>query len=499
MTLAAKAAATLNERRATDPLLTMELLKHQATFVSAGESEVWLIGANRCGKSDALAITVSSLARYGNPDPRPAVGRSTIMYDKAVSIWVISLTFPLGRDTLQPKIFDNGYVPAGQPHRPFIPPWEVMNWTQTSQVLKLKNGSLIGFKSCDQRRDLFQGAGKDMVAFDEAPPWSVYDEATMRVEGGRRLWIRGAATLLPPEGMIGGVSWLYPRKIQVFQGKERPAGLLILGASVYDNPHILQSELARLEAKYPEGSVDRRIRLEGEWLPGMAGALAYPAFRRAVHINPQLGVESREPRMPLIWNLDFNVEPMGTTVFQQHNRLYRGLDEISLETGDDVAIAEEFCRRFPSHGAALWIHGDATGKRRNAQTHKSDYMLVLDVLRKLPYPVELRVPEVNPPVQDRINALNMLLKGVSGEVRLELAPHMTETIADFEEVLRDKSGGIKKTANRSDPYCRRTSWTDGIGYMAVYNEPVGSGMTTGRNIRIKTPGYVFSTTPARRF
>ncbi len=469
--------------------LTVDHPSH--TFIAEG------VVVHNSGKSDALAAAIASFARFGNPDPRPAIGPSgVVLYDRAVSIWAISLTFPLGRDVLQAKIFDNGFVPAGQPHKPFIPPWEIADggWTSTNQVLKLKNGSLVGFKSCDQKRDIFQGVGRDMVAFDEAPPWSIYDEATMRVEAGRRLLIRGAATLLPPEGMIGGVSWLYPKKIQVFQSKGAPAGLLIVGASIYDNPHILPEELARLEAKYPEGSVDRRIRLDGEWLPGMAGALAYPAFHRAVHVNPALGRHVREHRLPLMWNLDFNVEPMGTTVFQRVGRVYRGLDEITLESANDVAIAEEFCRRFPDHGAALWIHGDATGKRRNVQTNKTDYMLILEVLRRLPYPVEMRVPEDNPGVIDRINAVNNLLRGVGGEVRLELAPTMVETIADFEEVLRDKSGGIKKTTNRMDPYCRRTAWTDGIGYMAAYNEPVGSsvGGSGRRLVSVKSPGYSFS-------
>ncbi len=492
--LAAAAARTLAERRAEDPLCNFVPTKPQQQFLGSNVSEVWFIAANRAGKSDALAAAISSLARFGHTDPRPAYGPSGIVIrDRAVSIWAISLTFPLGRDVLQPKIFDNGYVPAGQPHKPFVTPWEISSWTQTAQVLRLKNGSMIGFKSCDQRRDIFQGVGRDMVAFDEAPPWAVYDEATMRVEAGRRLLIRGAATLLPPEGMVGGVSWLYPRKIQVFQSMSAPAGLLIVGASIYDNPHLLPEEIARLEEKYPEGSADRRIRLNGEWLPGMAGALAYPPFRRAVHVNPLLSRESREPRLPLMWCLDFNVEPMGTTVFQKVGRIYRGLDEITLETADLPSMAEEFRRRFPEHRAPLYIHGDATGKRRDVQTNKTNYTLILEGLRGLPYPVEMRVPELNPGVTDRINALNCLLCGRDGEVRLELASSMTETIADFEEVLRDKSGGIKKVSNRMDPYCRRTSWTDSIGYMAVYHEPVGSGESgLGRGTRIKQPGYSFS-------
>lgn len=491
--LAAQAAKTLKERRAQDALAHWEPTRPQSQFLAANESEVWFCAANRSGKSDALAACISSLARFGRTDPRGAYGPSgVIVYDKAVSIWAITLTFPLGRDVLQPKIFDNAFVPAGQPHKPFVPPWEIAHWTQTNQVLKLKNGSIIGFKSCDQGRDLFQGTGRDMVAFDEAPPYSVYDEATMRVEAGRRLFIRGAATLLPPEGLIGGVSWLFPKKIQPFQAGG-VSGLLIIGASIYDNPYLLPEEITRLEAKYPLGSPDRRIRLEGEWLPGVGGALAWPGFNRAIHVNQRLTRDDREWRQPLMWCLDFNVEPMGTTVVQKVGRVYRVIDEVNMETANDQAIAEEFCRRFPQHGAALWLHGDATGRRRTVQTNKSDYLLIMEVLRRLPYPVELRVPEQNPPVRDRIASLGMLLRGVGGEVRFEVAPGCTETIADFEEVLLSPEGGIKKSTNRADPYSRRTAWTDSLSYMAVYNEPVARQIEGDRRpLKIRQPGYSFN-------
>ena len=41
--------------------------------------------------------------------------------------------------------------------------------------------SKIGFKSCDQGREKFQGASLDYVWFDEEPPYDVYEECVMRV------------------------------------------------------------------------------------------------------------------------------------------------------------------------------------------------------------------------------------------------------------------------------------------------------------------------------
>ena len=39
----------------------------------------------------------------------------------------------------------------------------------------------IGFKSCDQGREKFQGSSLDFVWFDEEPPEDIYDECLMRV------------------------------------------------------------------------------------------------------------------------------------------------------------------------------------------------------------------------------------------------------------------------------------------------------------------------------
>lgn len=41
--------------------------------------------------------------------------------------------------------------------------------------------SVIGFKSCDQGREKFQGTSLDYVWFDEEPPKDIYEECRMRV------------------------------------------------------------------------------------------------------------------------------------------------------------------------------------------------------------------------------------------------------------------------------------------------------------------------------
>lgn len=506
------AGKLLLENQAADPLSTWDPFKPQREFLSFPGEEAWYIGANRCGKSDALAATIASFCRTGNLDPRPAyAGHGAYIYDRSVAVWAVSLTFDMSREIIQPKLFDNGQVPPGQ-HAPFIPNRELMGsnpakaFNKNEKVLKLKNGSFIGFKAAEQGQGALQGTQKDMIAFDEAPPKIVYNECAIRRGAGRRLYIRGACTLLPPNGIVGGISWLYTEKIKPWLAGNRPKFLLLVGAKLRDNPHIAESEVEILEALYPPGSVDREVRINGAWLPQILGDMAYGNYREGIHKNALLGDRHVSPynspiplryNIPLLLCFDSNYDPLVSVVCQQHGRLYRAYDEIVLRNGTIGDLGREFKRRYPTHRAELLIYGDATAKRVTAQTAQSDYDLLTDELRTLPYPYSLQIPEAQPAQRDRINAMNFLLRGINGEVRFELSPRCVELSEDLETVQRDRKGGILKSHDKQDPYYQRTHTSDAVGYMAVAREPVGAVEAMKEHIlqqgghlsRIPSPGY----------
>jgi phage terminase large subunit-like protein len=470
-------------RRAGDPLRSWSPLPKQQPFVNAvlhGPAFTnWFIAANRAGKSEALASCVAQLARFGT-DEKP---------NQPTTGWVCSLDGNTSRDIIQPKLFDNGFVPPGV--TPFIPEREIDEWRVSDQILKLKNKSLIGFKNMESARIKFQGVEKDYIAFDEEPEKDKFEEAVTRVGAGRRLRVFGAVTLLPPEGNVGGVSWLFPDVIQPWlEGHRTLVGLY--GSSIYDNPHLPVEELRRLESIYPDGTNQRRIRLGGEWLPGLAGARAYAAFDRRLHVRPQPPIA---PRRPLCWIWDFNVEPLITHIGQREQRLFRVLRQFVIDEGSVPEMCDWFRNEIPSHSAEIWIYGDATGRSRSGQTGQSDYQLIMNAMRSYNVPVRMKVPETNPFVKDRLNAVNRAMKNEFGEIWVEVDPSCKELIADFEQVLVDGRGGIKKTHNRRDPYYRRTHASDGVGYWIAYEEPVRSftagGMRGGAGVKIPTPGYSY--------
>ena len=416
------------------------------------------------------------LARFGFDVVKGAYGPSGVdVFDRATLGWVVAIDFPVSRGVLQPKYFDNG-VMAGSTHEPFIPAREIADggWRVSVSELHLKgpgSGSVIVFKSADSGRAKFQGAGLDWVHFDEEPPKDIYEEVVIRVGAGRTLRVFGTCTLLPPEGMVGGVSWVYSDIIQPWERGEKHKWIQVFGASIYDNPHIGSDEVARLEAIYPEGSVQRRIRLGGEWLPGLSGSRAYGNFARALHVRPQPPVT---PRRPLCWTWDFNVEPMVSLVGQRDfpSGLFRVYKELVLDEGHLVEMVDWYKETYPTHTAEVWIYGDATGKGRTGQTGQSDYQIILNALRQYGPPVRLKVPEVNPLVKDRVNAVNYALKTEQGAIGVEIDPGCRELIADLEQVLTDSRGGIKKTKDRRDPYIRRTHTSDALSYWIVREAPV---------------------------
>ena len=493
------ARVMLERRQAADRLRQFQPLPKQLPFIRAvltddAPWEHWYCAANRAGKSAAGAYCGATLARFGPDDPRPAIGPSAVVYDRATSGWVVGPDFPTLRDVLMPTYFDNGYLSPTQDIGPFIPASEIAHWSWDSQVLKLKNGSLVGFKSNEQDTVKFAAAGKDWVHFDEEPKRTGYEEVTLRVAGGRHLRIFGTATLLPPEGIVGGISWIYDDIIQPWQARQR-TDVAVYGASIYDNPYILPEEVARLEARYPVGSLARRIRLEGEWLPGMTGVPVYGNFDARIHMKPQ---PAPSPNRPLCWAWDFNVQPFLTVVGQMDRGRFRVLREFCLEPGSIPLMVEAFRAAYPAHAHELWLYGDATGGARHVQEGKSDWRVVLEYLKTYPSPVKLKVPEGNPPVHARVNAMNLALMDEQGYSALEIDPSCVELRADLERVISDGRGGILKSYSAKDPYSRRTGSSDALGYWVVAERPVGAATRPPRSrVQVPRPSYGGQQMPQR--
>ena len=500
------------ERRENDPIFAWKPHVKQIPFIksvlSREVSEAWFAASNRSGKTRTGAYCGSTLSRFGFKDPESIYTGSGDGFmevrDRSTNGWVVGLDHGLMKEAAQCAYIHNGHEDPYAP--PFIPEREVQRHEREAggiRSTKLKNGSRITFKSCESGASKFQSAGKDWIHFDEVPPIEVFNECAIRVAAGRRLVMFGTATLLPPEGVRGGVSWLFSERIQPFmEGKFGPEEVMCYGASVYDNPHLPTVELRRLERTYDISQPIGRIRVLGHWLPGIGGTRAYPKFDRTRHVRTQ-------PRplhgRPWCWCWDFNASPFMTSLGWRDGHMFRVFAEIVLELGNVDDMVETFWQR---HGrevsGEIWLYGDATGGRTShnvAITGADSYDLIVSALsaKGLGDRVVKKVPPINPFVSDRLNIMTRQFRDEHGVHYIEVDPGCVEGVKDFEQVMLDGKGGIKKSVSGpSDPYRRRTHSSDGIGYWVSYECPTimdtrGRQRGAGRGKVIRQPSYGFVT------
>ncbi len=199
--------------------------------------------------------------------------------------------------------------------------------------------------------------------------------------------------------------------------------------------------------------------------------LVYYAFDRSANV----GKAEFNPRLPLFWSLDFNVNPMCSVIGQRDGERVRVLDEIVLADSNTPAACDEFLKRTSGwksqyNGAVqLDIYGDVSGNSRASSASRTDWQIVKEVFasRGNGFVRQFHVPRMNPAVKDRVNCMNAVLRNTVGDHRLIVDPRCQQLILDFERVhwKVDTSGNSLGDLDKSDP--ARTHVSDALGYMVA--------------------------------
>jgi len=200
----------------------------------------WVFGGNRTGKTECGAMEAVWWALGTHPH-REIEGDT--------EGWVVSLSYAVGRDVAQAKVLK------------YLPPHLIVDVVMRSgkkdnpsagviDFIAVRNKfggvSKIGFKSCDQGREKFQGTGLDWVWFDEEPPQDVYEECLLRtLDKGGVVW----GTMTP----LKGRTWLYER-IYLGQGVTTSVHQM----SWEDNPFLVKSEVSRMEKELSRDALESR-------------------------------------------------------------------------------------------------------------------------------------------------------------------------------------------------------------------------------------------------
>ena len=375
------------------------------------------------GKSQALCQEAIRMS-YLNPGRTGLIGAPT---------------FPMLRDSTQAgllAVLDENKIP-----------FEI-NKAENHLTLE-DTGSKILFRSLDDSERL---RGTNLA-------WFCVDELTYASEDA---WLRLEARLRDPKAArLGGFAvwtprgfdWVYRR----FMSGEYK-GYETFVAKAFENKYVLEQVpdyYERLKTSYDSRFYAQEVL--GEYLNVQAGRV-YGAFER----GRNLVAGKKDLLAPLLWALDFNVDPMSSIVAQQFGDKVHVLDEIVLRRATTEQACEEFVERNPDHPGGLVIYGDASGQRMQTTGH-SDFQMVREYLRSVRYGnVRLDLARANPNVKDRVALMNGLLANAEGVAKLLIDPRCKELIQDFEQVcFKPDSSVIDKEA---DP--KRTHLSDALGYLA---------------------------------
>jgi Terminase large subunit, T4likevirus-type, N-terminal len=384
-----------------------------------------------CGKSQALCHEAIRLL-YLNPGRMGLIGAPT---------------YPMLRDATQRtllEILDESRIRY--------------DFNRAENYIQMKDSrSKVLFRSLD---DFERLRGTNLAWFGVDELTYTPSEAWLRLEGRLRdpkaSRLCGFAVWTPK-----GFDWVYDRFIaNPVEGYE---GIV---AKAFENRHLLDKVpdfYERLRGSYDERFYQQEVL--GEYLSLSTGRVYY-AFDRHKHVLAHEVDVSR----PILWALDFNVNPMCSLVAQKIGDTVVVHDEIVLSRASTNDACEEFKRRFGYHAAGIEVYGDASGARMQT-AGATDYEIINEFLRRNAYEYAMEVPRSNPAVRDRIAMVNAAFENVVGQSRLFVNPRCKELIKDFEQVgYQPNTAMIDKM---SDP--RRTHLSDAIGYLIWQEcrEPIG--------------------------
>ena len=392
------------------------------------------------GKSQALCQEALKLS-YQNPGRTGLIGAPT---------------YPMLRDATQAALLEilstNGI------------PYE---WNRAENFLVLtETRSKILFRAVDDFERL-RGSNLAWFGLDELTYTA--EEAWLRLEGRLRdpkaKRLCGFAVWTPK-----GYDWVHERFIA-----SPVAGYETVLARPFENEYLLgkiPDYYERLKSSYDPRFYQQEVL--GEYLSLHAGRVYYAFERR--HNVVEADVDGERP---LLWALDFNVDPMCSVIAQMTDGNVTALDEIVLSRASTHDACEEFERRFPSHSRGLIVHADATGARLQT-SGTTDVAILRRFLRSGAYgEVQFRIPKSNPAVRDRVMLMNSKLESAGGERTLKVHARCKELIKDLEQVTY-KEGSMVIDKDRDS---RRTHLSDALGYL-VWQECKGGPRAGEQGLRL---------------
>lgn len=307
----------------------------QMLFHKCQKRNRWVFGGNRTGKTECGAVESVWMARGAHPFRENR---------KDVFGWVVSLTQQVQRDVAQAKILK--YLPERyicdvvmREGKKGAAEYGVIDYVLVKNVFG--GISKIGFKSCDQGRERFQGTSLDFVWFDEEPPKDIYDECRMRV-------FDKCGDVFGTMTPLKGLTWVYD-EIELNEKNDPQVWCEYMEWS--DNPYLDKEEIKAMTSSVSEQ--DQLSRRYGKFTVGEG--LVYPEFDQSVHVIDPFDV-------PKEWQTNISIDPGLTNPTSCH---FYAVDF----DGNIYVVAEHFeaGQNVDHHVKKIFEIADEIGWKRDAK------------------------------------------------------------------------------------------------------------------------------------
>ncbi len=385
--------------------------KHQKQllFHKCQKRNRWVFGGNRSGKTECGAVETVWLARGIHPFRKNK---------KDISCWIVSLSTQVQRDVAQSKVLS--YLNA--------------DWIQDVVMLSGRKDSLssgvidyiliknifggvskIGFKSCDQGREKFQGTSLDFVWFDEEPPEDIYKECKMRVFDKQGDLF---GTMTP----LKGLTWVYD---EIYLNSKNDKEVWCEEMEWADNPYLSKDEIDALTSSMSSDELD--ARRYGKFTAN--GGMVYPEFDENVNVIEPFNV-------PTQWYDNISIDPGLNNPLSCHfyavdydNNIYVIAEHFEAKKGIEyhANAIKNICEKLnwpKTNSGYIYALIDSAANQKTLASEKSVTELFYD------YKIQVN-PKVNKDLFTGIQRVKIYLKDAQGKSKLFIFKTCTNLIREL--------------------------------------------------------------------
>lgn len=314
---------------------------------------------------------------------------------------------------------------------------------ESDLTIRLVNNSIIHLRSADNP-DSLRGVSIDYLVMDECAmidhkTWTEVLRPALSDRKGHAMFIT------TPKGH----NWIY----DLYQQAHNLDDWFPYQSTTLAGGMVSEDEIEAAKAELDDKSFRQEYEATFETYAGMIYYNWSP--ERNVARRP---VDSLPRNEILHVAMDFNVTPIVAAIARVTGNEIHVIDEIKMDGSNTFEMADELKHRYPNN--RMWVYPDASGQARKTSSNTSDH----NILRQAGFTIKAK--GVNPPVKDRIAAVNASLLSATGDVRLTVDPKCKHLINCISKQTYKEGTQVPDKSSDLDHF------NDALGYLVHWINPI---------------------------